>query len=1059
MMDAHVPLAAALAGRYEIERELGQGGMAVVYLARDVKNGRPVALKVLRPELGDSLGAERFLREIAIAAPLVHQNILPIHDSGEAAGCLYYVMPYVEGATLRQRLDRELQLPIDDAIEIARQVAAALDYAHGRGVIHRDIKPENLLMLGEHVLIADFGLARAISSASSRPLTSHELMVGTPAYMSPEQCTPGRAVDGRSDIYSLGCVIFEMIAGVPPFRGATAQVMMTHHLTSDPPSVCAERASCPSALDDVLRRALAKVPADRYRTAGEFVRALEQARGGMPAFGAHRPAGRRPSHARRVLIGAGAATGVAAVAVLLWIVLPAIAGSDSTGVGDTSRPGDALDTTRIAIMVETSGDTGATTTVARQLEIATRRWSGITVVSGPVTADGRGARGWDPFGRRTLRTDAQRLGAGRYITVWASSIPGATAVRAALHDTRGSAMLAQAAGTLERGQSADSALAALADTLLFRDGMPPARYEEVAGTRSLPARQAYARGHRALQEWDLAEADSAFFHATRYDRDYAQAFLWVAQLRHWLGLPVAQWRFAVEQAESGRNRLGSRGRQHASALSALARHQPDRACAILDQLARADSTDALAWFSLGTCLRRDDIVVPDRRSPSGWRFRSSYAEALRAHQHAFELLPAMHRSYRGRSYLEIRQLLMTSTGSLRSGRLADGEASRFLAYPSWQSDSLAFIPYPENEFTSARAATRSEAVMTAIRRQRSQFHQIAMMWRAAYPSSVDALEAVAVSLDLQGNAAAFDTLRAARETATDADDRLRLACLEVWMLVKFSIPDDVRGLVRARRLADSVLRSSGTGTRDRSEARLLASLAALLGRARAAAALSRVGEAAGVPPGIAQTAPALLVFAAMGGPADSLAALEPRVSGAIRMTLSGSERESAIASWLLRSAFLAVPEREFPLQSLGAAGGSMSARLLAAWQARDLARARTLLDDLRERRRQGFVRASDVTLDALYPEAAILAVLGDHRAALRWLRPTLDSLSMAETQHLAQAVAAGALVRAMILRAELAGQANNRAEARTWARAALALWDPPDDFLAPKVDRLRVLAR
>src|SRR5687767_6302827 len=250
--------------------------MAVVYLARDLKNGRKVALKVLRPELANSLGAERFLQEIAISAPLVHPNIIALHDSGEAAGFLYYTMPYVEGPTLRERLDREVQLPLDDALKIARQVAAALDYAHARGVIHRDIKPDNILLLGDHVLVADFGLARAISRAASKPLTDRGIVVGTIAYMSPEQASIDGVVDARSDVYSLGCVVFEMIAGITPFRGATTATVISHHQSTPPPSVCAERKSCPSSLDMVIQRALAKLPADRFRTAGELSAALDR---------------------------------------------------------------------------------------------------------------------------------------------------------------------------------------------------------------------------------------------------------------------------------------------------------------------------------------------------------------------------------------------------------------------------------------------------------------------------------------------------------------------------------------------------------------------------------------------------------------------------------------------------------------------------------------------------------------------------------------------------------------------------------------------------------------
>jgi serine/threonine-protein kinase len=275
VIELHDELVIALAGRYVLERQLGHGGMAVVYLAHDARNGRKIALKVMRPQLADSLGAERFLQEIAIAAPLVHPNIVSLYDSGEASGFLYYTMPYVEGQTLRHRLEREVQLPIEDALSITRQVASALDYAHSHGAVHRDIKPENILLQGDHAFVADFGLARAITRSASRPLTTQGIVVGTPPYMSPEQCTPGGIANAASDIYSLGCVVFEMIAGMPPFRGATADVIMSHHQMSPPPSLREERSSCPSAFDAAVRRALAKVPADRFRTAGEFVSALQ----------------------------------------------------------------------------------------------------------------------------------------------------------------------------------------------------------------------------------------------------------------------------------------------------------------------------------------------------------------------------------------------------------------------------------------------------------------------------------------------------------------------------------------------------------------------------------------------------------------------------------------------------------------------------------------------------------------------------------------------------------------------------------------------------------------
>ncbi len=267
-------LRAALSGRYDVERELGGGGMATVFLARDLKHDRNVAIKVFHPELAASLGTERFLREINVTAGLAHPHILPLHDSGEIAGFLYYVMPYVEGETLRRRLTREKQLPLDDALQIGREVADALSYAHSRGVIHRDIKPENILLQSGHAVVADFGIARAIDQAGGDNLTGTGLALGTPVYISPEQAVGNRDLDGRSDLYSLGCVLYEMLAGQPPFTGRTTKSLVYQHLAVEPQTITNIRPSVPSWVAAALTRSLAKTPADRFATTAEFAGAL-----------------------------------------------------------------------------------------------------------------------------------------------------------------------------------------------------------------------------------------------------------------------------------------------------------------------------------------------------------------------------------------------------------------------------------------------------------------------------------------------------------------------------------------------------------------------------------------------------------------------------------------------------------------------------------------------------------------------------------------------------------------------------------------------------------------
>src|SRR2546422_2370728 len=267
-------LRAALADRYAFERELGHGGMATVYLAQDLKHHRKVAIKVLEPELAAALGPERFLREIEIAAGLNHPHILPLYDSGDAGASLYYVMPYLEGETLRDRLNRERQLPLEDALRITREVADALSYAHAHDVVHRDVKPENILFQAAHAVVSDFGIARAITAAAGGSLTATGIAIGTPGYMSPEQASGGGPIDGRSDVYSLACVLYEMLAAQPPLTRPSAETLGRHPLPPAPPGVRRLRDTIPPAMDMAIMKALARTPADRFATAERFAAAL-----------------------------------------------------------------------------------------------------------------------------------------------------------------------------------------------------------------------------------------------------------------------------------------------------------------------------------------------------------------------------------------------------------------------------------------------------------------------------------------------------------------------------------------------------------------------------------------------------------------------------------------------------------------------------------------------------------------------------------------------------------------------------------------------------------------
>ncbi len=325
-------LASALSDRYRIERELGQGGMATVYLAEDLKHHRKVAIKVLRPELAAVIGPERFVREIRTIANLQHPHILGLIDSGEVSGTAYYVMPFVDGESLRDRLTREKQLPVADAIRLATEVAGALDYAHRHGVIHRDIKPENILLHDGRALVADFGIALAVSSAGgSTRMTETGMSLGTPHYMSPEQAMGEREITARSDVYALGCISYEMLVGEPPFTGPTAQAIIAKVMTTEPASLTSQRKTVPPAVEDAVLTALQKLPADRFATAAEFAKALEGRSDGQTVRRTGvQPRTAEPPDRRTALQVALALTTIALIAVSAWALLRGKASSGPT---------------------------------------------------------------------------------------------------------------------------------------------------------------------------------------------------------------------------------------------------------------------------------------------------------------------------------------------------------------------------------------------------------------------------------------------------------------------------------------------------------------------------------------------------------------------------------------------------------------------------------------------------------------------------------------------------------------------------------------------------------
>ena len=373
-------LAAALSGRYTVEQEVGEGGMATVYRARDLKHDRLVAIKVLKPALGEALGSDRFLREIKLTAQLSHPHILPLLDSGEVGGRLYYVMPYVAGESLRQRLQRDRQLPVDEAVRIAREVADGLDSAHRHGVVHRDIKPENILLEEGHAVIADFGIARAVAESAGDRLTATGIAVGTPAYMSPEQMAGQGAVDARSDIYALACVLYELLAGEPPFNGPTVQAMYARRLSGPPTRVSQLRPAVPKAVVRVVQRALSQAPEQRFASAAEFAAALRPAAAPSSDLGALARLARTPRYAVPVAVLFGA--------IVLALVLPQRArGARDRARALLSRAVQLADSSRYAeayeLLARAEPDLPGDSAVAGLIPLVSDR---LTVTSEPAGA-------------------------------------------------------------------------------------------------------------------------------------------------------------------------------------------------------------------------------------------------------------------------------------------------------------------------------------------------------------------------------------------------------------------------------------------------------------------------------------------------------------------------------------------------------------------------------------------------------------------------------------------------------------------------------------------------
>lgn len=668
MPDVLEHLRSTLADRYAIQREIGRGGMATVYLAEDLKHHRQVAVKVLHPELGRVVGADRFLREIDIAAHLVHPHIVTLLDSGEAEGLLFYVMPWIEGASLRERLEAKTKLPIGETLQIGQDVASALAYAHRRGVVHRDVKPGNVMFSEGQAVVTDFGVAKAIGGTAGPSITGTGLVIGSPAYMSPEQAA-GEDVDGRSDVYSLGCLLFECLSGRPPFTGPSVQAVLARHMTEEPADVRELRPDTPAALAEAIERALRKSPETRFASAAEMESLLRRlppppARGVTGAIGARL---RRPSR----WLGALWSTRWVRVALLalglgligtLGVAIRQSALDPGEGVsGEPGGPKSALATWLLPGLRALGGDAEESRQAGElslHLESVMRGLDRVALVGSAELRSGLQRLGLEP-GDRLSAEEAASLSTmfGGHFVAYGTLIDRGDSVTVVLDTYDGEASRSLPPTQLS-WPAAD--LAGLACELAARllSGLEAAAGGErcaYLGLAAPAALQEYVRGLQQLYEWRFATSRTHLEAAVRADSSFSLPYYYLALALEWEeeSNPFRTPRFgdstralasrAARLAEDQSDLLGQNDFLRLRAYDALLREEYGTARALLGTVLELAPRDFEALFLLGTVEFRDrGLEVGEDGAPKP---RHNPNEAVRAYRTAVETRPGFHLGY------------------------------------------------------------------------------------------------------------------------------------------------------------------------------------------------------------------------------------------------------------------------------------------------------------------------------------------------------------------------------------------------------------------------------
>ncbi len=994
--------------RYTLTAELGRGSHAIVYRAFDRHLDREVAVKVLREELLGSDVSERFQREIRLTSRLEHPNIAHVYGTGEFMGTPYFVIALARGTTLGERLKHEHQLPVSEALAIARQVASALQHAHAAGIIHRDVKPENILLTPDGALLSDFGVARALEQVPGTLATSTGTAVGTLLYMSPEQLCAEKDVDARSDQYALALVIYEMLAGVPAHIAANAEGLRGLRIVGQQAPLRTHRPTVPEPVEGAVHQALAPAPADRFTSMTAFISALD---GGQTSasirISAAKPATRPVSAAvpmRQWIAGTMAVAVVAMAGVL---------GANRLRPTATQvvsfAPGMAFN-----FIISANGDTAVAAALANEL----RLWSpeiGVNAATPPATAPAV-----------VLETRVTPLPGGVHAAVRLrpSGAPSSTVTR-----------LVQVTLPAAGASRADS-IRVLAARVLLASQVSPDSIElpDAVVEHPIAALRRYGDGWVALLAGDLSKAEQAFADAAR-TRSLPQATLWQATVASWRQpRSPGAWRDAASAAQASSSVLSRRDSLLAEALRHRANDRMPESCDAYTRATQVSGGSFAAWYGLGECLQHDSIVVIDPKSPTGARFRSGYWSAAHAYRKAVERMPSAQIVV---LFSRLPRVTSAVTGETRTGakRVATGES--YIGMPGIDADSVTIFPIATRRMADGRQSIVPASYQRAVLRGRQQLLALTRLLADRAPQNIMSLLGLARALEYagrlntsDGGASALSVLAAASPLVRSRKDSLDVGISMIRVQLRLG--------------AFSGARDAGNGlltlakTADAAEADLLAPLALLLGRSALAESLyarsilGADGEPAVLPESAALDI-AAYTLAVASGRCDALPELRSAAASAVTTYVAGAERDDAIIRWLGPGDWMRLWCADAPMPA-GVPPGDAALRPYGMLRARKQGAVIVALRQM-ARERDG-AAASAIAWDTRYGEIALLLQAADTAGAAERISSVMDDLS-GTMDHVLYPLAQPAALRRTLALCESLRPASPSLDIRARCRAAL----------------------